>query len=143
VVQVALSLVVLIGAGLCVKSLRALQAIDPGFEPAKVVTASLDLSLNGYTEARGWQFLARLTERIAALPGVETVSLARGVVLSDFVWIRSATIDGYQPQPDERLAFSFNVVTPNYFQTLGTPLVRGRDFTAQDTADAPAVVIVQ
>jgi macrolide transport system ATP-binding/permease protein len=142
IVQVALSLVVLIGAGLCVKSLRALQAIDPGFETAKVLTASFDLSLNGYNEARGRQFLRQLSERIAALPGVESVSLARGVVLSDFVWIRSATIDGYQPRPDERLAFSFNVVTPDYFQTLGTPLVRGRDFTAQDTADAPPVVIV-
>src|SRR5262245_50973145 len=140
--QVALSLVVLIGAGLCVKSLRGLQAIDPGFEPARVMTASFDLSLNRYDEARGQQFFARLSERVAALPGVEAFSFARGVPLSGFVWIRSATIEGYQPQPKERLAFDFNVIGPNYFKTLGTPLAQGREFTPQDAAGAPRVVIV-
>jgi macrolide transport system ATP-binding/permease protein len=142
VVQIALSLVVLIGAGLCVQSLRRLQAIDPGLEPAKVLTASFDLNLNRYNEARGQEFFAKLTERVAALPGVESVSLARGVAFTAFVWLRSATIEGYQPQPNERLAFDFNVITPNHFRTLGTPLVRGREFTPQDSADAPRVVIV-
>jgi macrolide transport system ATP-binding/permease protein len=142
VVQVALSLVVLIGAGLCVQSLRRLQAIDPGLEPAKVLTASFDLSLNGYNEERGQQFFAQLTERVAALPGVESVSLAAGVAFSAFVWTRSATIEGYQPQPNERPVFNFNAISPNYFKTLGTPLVRGREFTAHDVAGAPRVVIV-
>jgi predicted permease len=142
VAQVALSLVVLIGAGLCVQSLRALQAIDLGLEPAKVLTASFDLSLNGYNEARGQQFFALLSERVAAQPGVESVSLARGVAFSAFVWIRSATIEGYQPQPNERLAFNFNIISPSYFKTLGTPLVRGREFTPQDVAGSPRVVIV-
>jgi hypothetical protein len=64
------------------------------------------------------------------------------VALSDFVWIRSATIEGYQPQPNERLAFDFNAISPNYFQTLGTPLARGREFAAPDQAEAPRVVIV-
>ena len=142
VAQVALSLIVLIGAGLCVKSLRGLQAIDPGFEPAKVMTASFDLSLNRYDETRGQQFFAQLSERVAALPGVEAFSFARGVSLSGFVWIRSATIEGYQPQPNERLPFNFNVIGPNYFKTLGTPLAQGREFTQQDVAGAPRVVIV-
>ena len=142
VMQVALSLVVLIGAGLCVKSLRALQAIDPGFEPAKVVTASFDLSKNGYDETRGRQFISHLSERVAALPGVETVSIASIVAFSDLPWISPATIEGYQPQPNERLAFDFNAISPNYFQTLGTRVVGGREFTAQDNADAPRVVIV-
>jgi putative ABC transport system permease protein len=142
VVQVALSLVVLIGAGLCVQSLRRLHAIDPGLEPAKVLTAAFDLSLSGYNEHRGQQFFEQLSERIAALPGVEAVSLARVVAFHAFVWTRSATIEGYQLQPGESLAFTFNVVTPNYFRTLGTPLVRGREFTPQDAAGAPRVVIV-
>jgi len=142
VTQVALSLVVLIGAGLCVQSLRRLQAIDPGLEPAKVLTASFDLSLSGYNEARGRQFFAQLSERVAKLPGVEAVSLARGVAFSAFSWIRSATIEGYQPQPNERLAFNFNSISPNYFQTLGAPLVRGREFTTQDGMGAPRAVIV-
>jgi macrolide transport system ATP-binding/permease protein len=142
VTQVALSLIVLIGAGLCVQSLRKLHAIDPGLEPAKVLTASFDLSLNGYNQARGQQFFTQLTERVAALPGVEAASLAHGLAFSAFIWTRSATIEGYQPQPNERLAFNFNAISPNYFQTLGTPLVRGREFTAQDTAAAPRVVVV-
>jgi putative ABC transport system permease protein len=142
VVQVALSLVVLIGAGLCVKSLRALQAIDPGFEPAKVVTASFDLSQNGYDETRGRQFISGISERVAALPGVEAVSLASIVAFSDGFWISGATPEGYQPQPNERLAFDFNAISPNYFRTLGASLVSGREFTAQDTVDAPLVVII-
>jgi predicted permease len=142
VAQVALSLVVLIGAGLCVKSLRALQAIDPGFEPAKVLTASFDPSLSGYDEARGRQFISAFSERVGRLPGVEAVSLATITAFSGRFWISGATPEGYQPQPGERLAFDFNAVSPNYFQTLGTRLVGGREFTAQDTADAPRVVII-
>ncbi|HEV2665630.1 MAG TPA: FtsX-like permease family protein, partial [Blastocatellia bacterium] len=142
VTQVSLSLVVLIGAGLCVKSLRALQAIDPGFEPAKVVTASFDLGQNGYNEARGRQFISQLSERVAALPGVESVSLAHIVAFSDGFWISGATPEGYQPQPGERLAFDFNFISPNYFITIDARLVSGREFAAQDGADAPRVVIV-
>jgi predicted permease len=142
VTQVALSLVLLIGAGLLVKSLRALQTIDPGFETAKVATASFDLSLNGYNEARGQQFHTQLTQRVAALPGVEAVSFARIVSFSAGVWTRSATLEGYQPQPGERLSFDFNAIGPNYFQTLGAPIARGREFTLQDAAGAPRVVII-
>jgi predicted permease len=142
VTQVALSLVVLIGAGLLVKSLRALQTIDPGFESAKVVTASFDLSLNGYNEARGRQFHTQLAERVAALPGVEAVSFARIVSFSAGVWTRSASLEGYQPQPGERLSFDFNAIGPDYFQTLGAPIARGREFTSQDAAGAPRVAII-
>jgi macrolide transport system ATP-binding/permease protein len=142
VAQVALSLVVLIGAGLCVKSLRALQAVDPGLEPAKVVTASFDLKLNGYDEARGRQFMADLSDRAAALPGVEAVSFANIVAFSDLFWISGAAIEGYQPQPNERLAFDFNAISPGYFHTIGTPLVEGREFGSHDSTDAPRVVIV-
>jgi len=139
VAQVTLSLVVLIGAGLLVKSLRALQAVDPGFEPAKVVTASFDLGENGYNEARGRQFIRRLSERVAALPGVEAVGFAFTAAFSDnsLISIGPAIVEGSQPQPAHH-----NTVSQNYFQTLGIPLVRGRDFTAQDTADAPRVFIV-
>ena len=142
VAQVALSLVVLIGAGLCVKSLRALQAVDPGLEPAKVVTASFDLKLNGYDEARGRQFIADLSDRVAALPGVEAVSFANIVAFSDLFWISGATIEGYQPQPNERLAFDFNAISPGYFHTIGTQLVEGREFSSHDSTDASRVVIV-
>ncbi|HMB27067.1 MAG TPA: ADOP family duplicated permease, partial [Blastocatellia bacterium] len=137
VAQVALSLVVLIGAGLCVKSLRSLQAIDPGFEPAKVVTASFDLGQNGYDEARGRQFISQLSERVAALPGVEAVSFAYIVAFSDIPWVGPLIIEGSRPQP-----INTNAISPNYFRTLGASLAQGREFTAQDTAGAPLVVIV-
>jgi macrolide transport system ATP-binding/permease protein len=137
VTQVALSLVVLIGAGLCVKSLRALQAIDPGFEPAKVVTASFDLGQNGYNEARGRQFISQLSERVAALPGVESVSFAHIVAFSDIPWVGPLIIEGSRPQP-----VNTNAISPNYFRTLGASLAQGREFTAQDTPDAPLVVVV-
>jgi len=140
--QVALSLVVLTGAGLFVKSLRALEAVDPGMEPAKVVTASFSLGLNGYDEARGRQFLSTVTERVAALPGVEAVSFANIVAFSELFWVSGASIDGYEPQPNERMAFDFNAVSPGYFRTIGTPLVSGREFTAGDTPDTPRVIVV-
>jgi macrolide transport system ATP-binding/permease protein len=140
--QIALSLVVLIGAALFVKSLRAVQAIDPGLEPAKVVTASVNLGLTGYDQTRGRLFIANVTERVAALPGVEAVSVANIPAFSTLFWISGAAIDGYEPQPGERMAFDFNAVAPGYFRTIGTPLVSGREFTAQDTADRPRVIIV-
>jgi predicted permease len=135
--QVALSLVVLIGAGLCLKSLRGLQAIDPGFEPAKVMTASFNLGQNGYNEARGRQFISQLSEKVAALPGVESVSFAYIVAFSDIPWVGPLVIEGSRPQP-----VNINAISPNYFQTLGASLADGREFTAQDTADAPLVAIV-
>src|SRR6185436_8570143 len=103
--------------------------IDPGLEPARVVTASFDLGLSGYDQTRGRQFIADLSSRVAALPGVQAVGVANIVAFSDLFWISGATIDGYQPQPDERLTFDFNAVSPDYFRTLGTPLAQGREFT--------------
>ena len=140
--QVALSVVVLVGAGLCVKSLRALQAIDTGLQPSKVVTASFDLGLNGYDEARGRLFVDDLTQRAAALPGVESVAFGSIVAFSDSFWISGATIEGYDQAPGERMAFDFNAVGPGYFRTIGVPLVAGREFTPRDTAGAAPVVMV-
>jgi predicted permease len=142
VIQVALSLVVLIGAGLCVRSLRALQAVDPGLDPSRVVTASVDLAASGYTEARGRQFIADLTGRVQRMPGVESVSAANVVAFSDQFWISGAVPEGHQAQPGQMLAFDFNAVGPDYFRTLGATLAGGREFTAQDSADAPRVAMV-
>jgi predicted permease len=142
VTQVTLSLVVLIGASLCVKSLRLLQEIDPGFEPAKVVTASFDLSQNGYDEARGRQFIARLSERVEALPGVEAVSFTNFVAFGGLTPTGPWIPEGYQPQPGKRLTFDYNTISSNYFRTLGIPIVSGREFTARDTGDSPSVAII-
>jgi predicted permease len=120
-----------------VKSLRALQAIDPGFEPAKVLTASFNLSQNGYNEARGLQFISRLSERVATLPGVEGVSFATNVAFSDIPWVGPAFIEGSKPLPA-----NFNSISAAYFKTLGTQLAQGREFSAQDAAEAPRVFVV-
>jgi predicted permease len=140
--QTALSVVVLIGAGLCLKSLRALHAIDTGLEPSKVLTASFQLELHGYDRERGRQFTAELVRRVAALPGVERASLANIVAFSDGFWIAGAMPEGYRPAPGERMAFDLNAVGPGYFSTIGLPLVSGRDFTAADSREAAPVLIV-
>ena len=140
--QVALSVVVLIGAGLCVRSLRALQAIDAGLEPAKVATASFDLDLNGYDEVRGRRFITSATDRLSAVGGVETVSAANIVAFSEVMWISGITIEGYEARPGERMPVDVNVVGAGYFRTVGTPIVSGREFTAQDAEGAPRVLLV-
>jgi predicted permease len=142
VAQVALSVVVLVGAGLCVKSLRSLQAIDTGLQPSRVVTASFGLKLSGYDEARGRQFIDAVTQRTAALPGVESVALGNIVAFSDAFWIAGATVEGYDQAPGERMGFDFNAVGPDYFRTLGVPMAAGREFTSRDSSDAAPVVVV-
>jgi predicted permease len=142
IAQVALSFLVLIGAGLCVRSLQRLQAIDAGFDPARTLVMSLDLGLSGYDEARGQIFYQQLVERVTSLPGVESASLAQLTPLSDDLLTRSTAIEGYQPQPGEKMSFFYNVVSPRYFETLRTSLVSGRDFKPQDSAGAPQVVII-
>jgi predicted permease len=140
--QVGLSLVVLVCAGLCVRSLLALQRIDAGFETAKVLVMGLDLSLNGYKEEQGRQFYANLLERVSALPGVEAASLARAVPLTGSGMRNSLGIEGYTPTDDKPINFDMNIVGPRYCATMKLPLVAGREFTANDNAAAPPVVII-
>jgi len=140
--QIALSLVVLVCAGLCVRSLLALQRIDAGFETAKVLVMGLDLSLNGYKEEQGRQFYANLLERVSALPGVEAASLARRVPLTGSGMRMSLGIEGYTPTDDKPINFDMNIVGPRYCATMKLPLVAGREFTANDNAAAPPVVII-
>jgi len=140
--QVALSCIVLVGAGLCVRSLRNLVAIDAGFEPSKVVVMSVDLALNGYTEERGRQFYSELLERTKALPGVEAASLARIVPLGGNGMRIGLEIEGYTPPTGESITFDFNLVGPDYFKTMKLPIVRGRAFTPQDDAKVKRVVII-
>src|SRR5262249_2609721 len=135
--QIALSLVVLVCAGLCVRSLQKLQKIDAGFEAAKVLILGVDLSLSGYDETRGQQFFNNLLERVSALPGVESASLARGVPLSGDRVGMSAGVEGYTPANRRPPAFAMNVVGPRYCATMKLPLLAGRDVTEQDTANSP------
>ncbi|MEO6004935.1 MAG: ABC transporter permease [Opitutus sp.] len=143
VVQVALSLIVLVSAGLFARSLRKLQQVDPGFEPSRVVLMSLDLNLNSYPKARASAFYAQLLERTRALPGIEAATLAMSTPLSGRRPGMSVDrIDDYEPKPNEHMFADVNFVASDYFRTLRIPLLAGREFNASDMAGSPRVAIV-
>jgi macrolide transport system ATP-binding/permease protein len=139
--QVALSVIVLVGAGLLIRSLQKLQAIDAGFDPAKVLVMSADVSLSGYDKERGLRFFPELLERVKLLRGVEAASMAAQVPLG--VAISSLLkAEGYTPKPGEDLSSDFNIVGPDYFRTMKIPLLHGREFGPSDTTTAPQVAII-
>ena len=142
IVQVAGSLVLLIGAGLFLRSLSNAKAIDPGFDPAGVLVFSIDPGAQGYDDARGARFYAELQERLAGLPGVESASFASVLPLSLGGERRSLRVEGYAPGPGEDMELHSSFVGPGYFETMRTALARGRGFTANDAPGAPGVVIV-
>ena len=140
--QVSVSLVLLVCAGLFLRSLQQAATVDLGLDADNVVVASFDLRTQGYSEPRGRAFYAELTERVAGLPGVRAVTLAQRVPLSGDGGRRRAGVEGYEPQPGEDMEFNFNVVGPEYFDVMRVPLVNGRGFTASDREGAPQVAVV-
>ncbi len=146
--QVALSLVLLVGAGLFVRSLHHLSEIDPGFDPDRVLVAPIDLALQGYDEARARAFYEELSERLEAIPGVEAVSLAflDPATLGDVNWsapLLTPLVEGQEPAPEERRKrVPFTLVASDHFRTMGIPLLLGRDFNAADKARNASVIIV-
>jgi macrolide transport system ATP-binding/permease protein len=143
VLQITLSCLLLIAAGLFVRSLGRASDIDPGFSARNVLLASVDLFPGGYDEERGRVFYRELLRRAAGLPGVESASLASAVPL-DFGGSSSSslTVAGYTPGPEEEVVVEYYVVGPEYFRTLGIPLVAGRDFTAQDESGKALVLVI-
>ncbi|MEJ7576814.1 MAG: ABC transporter permease [Pyrinomonadaceae bacterium] len=143
VLQIALCLVLLIGAGLFVKSLRTALAIDPGFETEKVALASVNLGLQRYTQARAGEFRRQVIERVERLPGVVSASWTNSPpVAPDFSRVESMSIEGYEPQASEKLQAEVNNVGVNYFQTIGVTFARGRDFDNRDREGAPLVAVI-
>jgi predicted permease len=156
VAQVALSLMLLIAAGLFVRGLGAAQAIDLGLDADRLVTAPLDINLLRYTTARGREFYGQVLERVESLPGVEAATLARVPVMAGSARTVGFAIEGRDQPPDgffqrEGAAavtparpdlVNANVVGPRFFETLGIALLRGRDFGATDADGAPLVAIV-
>jgi predicted permease len=143
VAQIALSCLLLIVAGLFVRSLRKGGEIDTGFQARNGLLAAIDLFPNGYDEARGRVFYREALRRLAALPGVESASVATYLPL-DLGGSSSTNleIDGYVPQPKEEVVIEYNIVGPNYFRTLGIPVVAGRDFGLQDDETAGCTLAV-
>ena len=138
--QVAVSLVLLIGAGLLVRGLQQAHSTNLGFDQKNLVVATMDLTAQGYDEARAATFHTQLSERLKTLPGIQSVSLAQTV---PFAGGRDETIEieGGASAPSA-LGVSANEVSSDYFQALGIPLRRGRYFTDEDarSGQSPAVI---
>jgi predicted permease len=132
VAQVSLSLLLLIGAGLFVRSLRNLSTVDPGFPVDRLLGFKIDPSLNGYKAEQSDAFYRRLTESLRAMPGVRSVGLASVRILEDNEWDSTMTVEGYTPAPGKNPEPYMNAVSPAYFATIGIPLVEGREFTDAD-----------
>jgi len=139
--QVAMSLTALVAAGLFLRDLVHAQHIDPGFETSGVLIANINLGREGYTPERAQLFYDQVTEKIAALPGVRGAALAQNAPLGGG-FLRSVFPEGADTTTKDRILIQVNNVTPGYLQTIGIPLVRGRDFTKADTPTSPKVVIV-
>jgi predicted permease len=143
VAQIAISLVVLIAAGLVVRTLQQLQTMNPGFDPQNALTMSFDLSLQGYDTARGQQFYRELPERVRALPGVKSAAVSSYIPLSLNYNSRNMYVEGEPVERGANAPSAMNAaVGPGYFETMGTPIVSGREFTEQDVEKSEQVAIV-
>jgi len=143
VAQVSLSFVLLVGAGLLLKSLGAIRNTSPGFTTHGVLTTSVDLTAAGYDTERARNFQDALTDRLQSLGGVQSVAFARVTPFS-YIGYSSAPIavDGYVTAPDEDPTVDYDEVGAGYFATMGIPLVEGREFTRADKETAPLVAVV-
>ncbi|MFZ0594156.1 MAG: FtsX-like permease family protein, partial [Bryobacteraceae bacterium] len=131
--QVTLSLLLLIGAGLFLRTLANLRNLGPGFSPKRLIGFNVDPSLNAYSDERTKTFYQRLTEDLSATPGVSSVALASVRILDGDEWDSSMTVEGYSPKPGQGAEPYMNSIGPQYFETLGIPVVEGREFTLRDT----------
>jgi putative ABC transport system permease protein len=141
-VEVALSLVLLVAAGLLVRSLGELRSVPPGFRADRVLTMSLSLPLVRYAEGEQIPFYDRLYERIQSLPGVIAVGGTNILPLSDNYSNDAFQIDDRPTRQGERPAAEARSVSPGYFEAMGIPLLRGRLFDERDTAGAARVVLI-
>jgi predicted permease len=143
VAQIAISLVVLISAGLVVRTLLQLQTMNPGFDPQNALTMSFDLGLQGYDRQRGQQFYRQLSERVRALPGVKSAAVSDYIPLSLNFNSRNIFVEGQPAERGENVPLAMNSSAgPRYFETMRTPLVHGREFTDQDQDGSERVAIV-
>jgi macrolide transport system ATP-binding/permease protein len=142
ITQVALSLILLICSGLFIRGLRNASAIDLGFDADNLLVMSLDLGLQGYTQATGRNFSTQLLDRVRALPGVESASYSDRLPLGLGRSRYGLTIEGYTAQPGESTEVMAASVGPGYFETLRIPVLRGRAFNEQDRVGGAGVVVV-
>jgi len=141
--QVAVCAVLLIGAGLCLRSLMSAGSADPGFRVNNRLVVTLDLDILGYSETSGRAFYNQLVDSLEGLPGVQSASIANHLPLGFANMATSVTVDGYQPPPGRPgFPVGFVGVGPGYFRTMGIPFLHGREFTRQDNDTSPGVAII-
>ena len=143
VAQVAVSVLLLVGAGLATRSVQAARRADPGFDASQVASIGVDVGQNGYDELRGRVFYTRLLDEVRSFAGMESATLAAYHPLNLLdTRVQPVTIEGYVPRLDEDIALMSNVVAPGYFRTLRIRMMAGRDFSDRDDETSEPVAIV-
>jgi len=143
IVQVCLSFVLLVGTVLLLRSLEKIRNTSPGFLTTRVLTTKVSIGAAGYSEEQAKAFQDQLLDRVRSLPGVEAAAFARITPLGYISYSSTPiAVDGYQPRPGEQPSVDYNQVSPDYFATLGIPLLSGREFTRADDENAPLVAVV-
>ena len=140
--QVALSFLLLFGAGLFVRSLQNLKTTDAGVELDNLVTFQVSPDLSGYTEPRTMQFYEALLARLRSSPGVKSAGLAAVPILAGNEWDSTMSVEGHRAVDGEDMQAFMNALSPGYFETMKIPLLEGRDFTQMDAKEESAVAIV-
>ena len=144
VTQIALSLVLLVSAGLFIKSFRQLRNVNPGFDPAGVATMHISLPRTGYAESRQKAvFFQQVLDRVATLPGVQSAGVVTNLPLGNSLTSSSFEIEGRPPPaPDESRTANKSIISHDYFRAMGIPLLKGRALSERDATDAPGVVVI-
>ena len=142
VAQVFVSVLLLIAAGLFVRTLANLRWLDPGFRPHNVIAFTIDPSLNGYSVEQKRQLFNQLLERLRANPGVESAGIGLVRLLGDAWWGSPVTVEGYHPGPGDDMQVGFNGATDGYLASLGIRLLAGRDFSAEDFVRKKPIALV-
>ena len=143
VLEVALSLVLLIGAGLMIKSFSRLQKVDLGFNPDRMVSMNIQLSRTKYQGPLSAQFFRQLIERVEAMPGVESAGAISAIFIDALPNSTNFTVEGKAPIPvSEQIETPVDLVTPSYFRTMGIALLKGREFTEQDHMESQDVAVI-
>jgi predicted permease len=141
-VQIALSMMLLIAAGLFTKSLYNVSHVDLGMKVDNIVTFGISPSLSGYKAPQSRTLFERVAAELSAMPGVTAVSAGMVPLLAGDNWGDGVSVQGFEAGPDTDVGSRYNYISPGYFRLLGVPLISGREFTANDTLGTPKVAIV-
>ena len=143
VAQVAVSLVLLVGAALLVRSASFAEGMDLGFDSDRLANIGIDLEMNGYSDEEAEQFYRDAVARVETVPGIEAVSLVQRVPLDINMNQSNFYIEGHETSPDDpTVTLNVTRVDETYFETAGIPILRGRAFNQADTEDSPTVIII-